>query len=87
MLLLDEPTNHLDLESAESLANFLKDFPGTVLFVSHNLSFINTVASHTLILKENETDCFVEEGNLKSLDINLSEFDPVKEKKEEKRKI
>jgi ATP-binding cassette subfamily F protein 3 len=45
-LLLDEPTNHLDMSSAESLAQALEEFNGTVLFVSHNRAFINEVATH-----------------------------------------
>jgi len=51
-LFLDEPTNHLDLSACENLANALCDFTGTVIFVSHNRSFIHTVATHTLYLKQ-----------------------------------
>jgi ATP-binding cassette subfamily F protein 3 len=45
-LILDEPTNHLDMSSASILAGALADFEGTVLFVSHNRSFIDQVATH-----------------------------------------
>ncbi|MFA5789348.1 MAG: ATP-binding cassette domain-containing protein, partial [Candidatus Gracilibacteria bacterium] len=44
ILLLDEPTNHLDAASIEWLKNFVLNFKGTVAFVSHDRSFINTVA-------------------------------------------
>ncbi len=44
-LLMDEPTNHLDLESSESLAQSLATFDGTLLFVSHNRSFVRTLAT------------------------------------------
>ncbi len=45
LILMDEPTNHLDLDSAERLAESLKDYGGTLLFVSHNRSFINQLAT------------------------------------------
>lgn len=48
VLLLDEPTNHLDLESISALNNGLIDFPGTVLFVSHDHQFISTIASRII---------------------------------------
>lgn len=49
-LLLDEPTNHLDLPGKEALENALADYPGTILFVSHDRYFINKIASRTLAL-------------------------------------
>lgn len=45
LLILDEPTNHLDLESITAFNNALKDFPGTVLFTSHDHEFMQTVAT------------------------------------------
>ncbi len=44
ILLLDEPTNHLDVQSIEWLKTFVRDFKGTVAFVSHDRAFINAVA-------------------------------------------
>jgi ATPase subunit of ABC transporter with duplicated ATPase domains len=46
IILLDEPTNHLDIASIEWLENFLLDFPGTVIVVSHDRHFLNTVCTH-----------------------------------------
>lgn len=48
ILLLDEPTNHLDIQSVNWLEDFLLDFPGTVIVVSHDRHFLNTVCTHTV---------------------------------------
>ncbi|WP_079474147.1 ABC-F family ATP-binding cassette domain-containing protein [Marinococcus halophilus] len=47
-LLLDEPTNHLDLDSKEVLEDALIDYPGTILFVSHDRYFLNRIATRIL---------------------------------------
>lgn len=48
VLILDEPTNHLDLEAISALNNSLIDFPGTVLFSSHDHQFIHTIANRII---------------------------------------
>ncbi len=50
MLILDEPTNHLDAESVAWLERFLKDFPGTVIAVTHDRYFLDNVAGWILEL-------------------------------------
>ena len=48
VILLDEPTNNLDYPSVSWLEDFLLDFPGTVILVSHDRHFLNTVCTHIL---------------------------------------
>lgn len=52
VLIFDEPTNHLDLESIDALTEAIQDFPGTVLFVSHNRYFIDRISTRVLVLTE-----------------------------------
>ncbi len=50
ILLLDEPTNHLDMESIESLNLALENYPGTLLFVSHDREFVSSIATRIIEL-------------------------------------
>lgn len=50
ILLLDEPTNHLDIKSVLWLESFLKDFAGTILFISHDRAFIRGVSTRIIDL-------------------------------------
>lgn len=52
VLMLDEPTNHLDFETSEALAMALADYGGTILFVSHSRTFVNTVATKILEVRD-----------------------------------
>lgn len=54
MLLLDEPTNHLDAESVAWLENFLRQYPGTVVMVTHDRYFLDNITSWTLELDRGE---------------------------------
>lgn len=61
MLLLDEPTNHLDAESVAWLEEFLQNYPGTVLSITHDRYFLDNVAGWVLELDRGETYAY--EGN------------------------
>ncbi|MES2984229.1 MAG: energy-dependent translational throttle protein EttA [Pseudomonadota bacterium] len=61
MLLLDEPTNHLDAESVAWLENYLRNYPGTVVMVTHDRYFLDNITSWTLELDRGEGRPF--EGN------------------------
>ena len=50
LLLLDEPTNHLDIESIDWLEGFLADFPGAILFITHDRRFLKRLATRILEL-------------------------------------
>lgn len=52
-LLMDEPTNHLDLESVTALNNAMIDFPGCIIFTSHDLQLMRTVANRVIELTPN----------------------------------
>jgi ATPase subunit of ABC transporter with duplicated ATPase domains len=51
VLLMDEPTNHMDMESIESLNIALDRYQGTLIFVSHDREFVNSLATRILEIK------------------------------------
>ena len=61
LLLLDEPTNHLDAESIRWLEECLREFPGAVIFVTHDRYFLDVIA--TRIIELSEGRCFSHPGN------------------------
>jgi len=48
ILVMDEPTNHLDMESIESLNMALENYPGTLIFVSHDREFVSSLATRII---------------------------------------
>ncbi|PRS26494.1 multidrug ABC transporter ATP-binding protein [Bacillus sp. RJGP41] len=74
-LILDEPTNHLDLDSKLVLENALIDYPGTILFVSHDRYFINRIATKVIELSKDGNEEF------------LGDYDYYLEKKQEQAEI
>ena len=83
LLLLDEPTNHLDAESAAWLEHFLKDYPGTVVAVTHDRYFLDNVAGWILELDRGSGIPW--EGNYSSWLEQKRQRLAVEEKQETKR--
>ncbi|MGI6081884.1 MAG: ABC-F family ATP-binding cassette domain-containing protein, partial [Limnochordia bacterium] len=54
LLLLDEPTNHLDMAAIEWLESYLKDYGGSLIVVSHDRSFLDSIVNHIWELEENQ---------------------------------
>lgn len=65
VLILDEPTNHLDLETRQALADALKEYPGTLLFVSHDRHFVAQLSTRVIALSN---------GSLHDFDGTYAEF-------------
>lgn len=57
-LILDEPTNHMDIIGKETLEKMLKDYTGTVLFVSHDRYFVKQIASSVLVFDNGNVDYY-----------------------------
>jgi ATP-binding cassette, subfamily F, member 3 len=58
LLLLDEPTNHLDLESLVWFQNYLKQYPGAMLLISHDRAFLNALAQHIVAIDRQQLTRF-----------------------------
>ena len=58
LLLLDEPTNHMDIVGKESLENILKEYKGTLIFVSHDRYFVNKIADSILEFEKDKVTYF-----------------------------
>jgi ATP-binding cassette subfamily F protein 3 len=97
VLILDEPTNHLDLDSKEILENALIDYPGTILFVSHDRYFINRLATKVYELSRHgateylgDYDYYIEKKEealeLERLESEASSSSPARSAQAEKEK-
>lgn len=58
VLILDEPTNHMDIIGKETLENLLKEYKGTVIFVSHDRFFVNKICDCLLIFEKDKVTYF-----------------------------
>ena len=83
LLILDEPTNHLDTQSIEWMEQFLADYSGACLFVTHDRYFLDSIATRTVELSDGE--CFSHEGNYTDFLIDKAEREAQLETEERKR--
>ena len=89
LLLLDEPTNHMDIVGKETLENMLKEYKGTIIFVSHDRYFVNKIADCILEFEKGKVTFF--DGNYedymqtKTLKYNQETSNIPKEVKQEKK--
>ncbi|MGS2716861.1 ATP-binding cassette domain-containing protein [Eionea flava] len=66
LLLLDEPTNHLDIDATLWLEQWLKNYPGTLLFISHDRDFIDAIADQILHIEHQQVNTYT--GNYSSFE-------------------
>ncbi len=78
LLLLDEPTNYLDILSIRWLTRFLKDWPGEMMLISHDRSFMDDVCTHTAILHRGKLRKL--EGNTEKLYAQILQDEEIHEK-------
>ena len=84
LLLLDEPTNHLDFESITWLINYVKQYPHTVLFVTHDRYFLNEIASRIIELDRGKLKSYP--GNYEDYIAMRAENEIIEQKQQEKQK-
>lgn len=84
ILLLDEPTNHLDFESIRWLINYVKQYPHTVLFVTHDRYFLNEVSTRIIELDRGKLKTYP--GNYEDYIVMRAENELVEQKQQEKQK-
>jgi ATP-binding cassette subfamily F protein 3 len=58
VLLLDEPTNHLDLDAVIYLQDWLVKYPGTLLLISHDRDFLDTITDHIIHIEQNKAEIY-----------------------------
>ncbi len=63
LLLLDEPTNHLDVETKQFVTNYLRNYKGTVLVISHDIDFLNQITNKILFVNKTTHKMKVYNGN------------------------
>lgn len=84
LLLLDEPTNHLDFESINWLINYVKQYPHTILFVTHDRYFLNEVSTRIIELDRGKLNAYP--GNYEDYIAMRAENEIIEQKQQQKQK-
>ncbi|HKL08425.1 MAG TPA: ATP-binding cassette domain-containing protein [Bacteroidales bacterium] len=74
VLLLDEPTNHLDIEAIQWFEDFLKDYPGAVLLISHDRAFLDNITNRTIEISL---------GKIYDYNVSYSKFETLRKEQRE----
>lgn len=74
-LLLDEPTNHLDLDTKDYIIDYLKNYKGLILVISHDTSFLDEITNKTLYIDKNKKTGIIYNGS-------YSKFEKIKKERE-----
>ena len=84
IMLLDEPTNHLDLDTKDYIINYLKNYHGIILVISHDVEFLNAVTKKTLYVDKIKHNVEIYNGNYEKYMKIKSERDLAKQRLYEK---
>ena len=89
ILLLDEPTNHLDVTTRSYITNYLKNYRGMVLIISHDVEFLNSIVNKIMYINKSNHSISIYEGNYDVYKKKLAHEQELKEKRiiEEEKEI
>lgn len=81
LLLLDEPTNHLDVETKEFVSQYLRNYHGTVMVISHDTAFLDNITNKTLFIDKQTHQMQIYKGNYTDFRRQYAEFLAAKEQR------
>ena len=93
IMLLDEPTNHLDLDAIFWLENWLKQYPGTLIFISHDQIFLDNVATHIAHIEQEKITLYTgnytafERARIEKLALQQADYEKQQKQKEHLQKF
>lgn len=87
LILLDEPTNHLDKDTKDFVVNYLKNYPGGVFIISHDIDFLNKIVDKILYMDKKHHNMELFDGNYDQFKRIINEREYYKIKKEKDYKV